>query len=200
MERIGGAGDVPRTGRNPSPKKGYDMGNYICPLQQQFIRKKFINMALITSGKSFLRDLDKAGALAVYTPLEGGAEGRYQRRLRAAGYLPFSITARGLGDVAAYLTDVHGVRPPHLGKKTIGQEAAVGQVTFVPPMVSYQLAHLPPTAKGLALWIIEGFVLSRQELGYLVGLAQQEPKLQIIVELGGDRNFRWTPLADQLAN
>ncbi|NEN99315.1 MAG: NAD(P)H-quinone oxidoreductase subunit N, partial [Moorea sp. SIO3I7] len=29
-------------------------------------------MALITTGKSFIRALEKSGALAVYAPLEGG--------------------------------------------------------------------------------------------------------------------------------
>ncbi len=72
-------------------------------------------MALFTTGKSFIRDLEKSGALGLYVPLEGGFEGRYQRRLRAAGYLTVHITARGLGDLGAYLMGVHGVRPPHLG-------------------------------------------------------------------------------------
>ena len=85
-------------------------------------------MPLLITGKSFIRDLEKAGALGVYVPLEGGIEGRYQRRVRSAGYQTINLTARGLGDLAAYLTTVHGVRPPHLGKKTIGQDAAVGQV------------------------------------------------------------------------
>ena len=43
-------------------------------------------MPLITTGKSFIRALEKAGALGLYMPLEGGSEGRYQRRLRAYGY------------------------------------------------------------------------------------------------------------------
>ena len=37
-------------------------------------------MPLITTGKPFIRDLEQAGALGVYAPLEGGYEGRYQRR------------------------------------------------------------------------------------------------------------------------
>lgn len=74
-------------------------------------------MALITTGNTLIRDLEKNGALGVYVPLEGGFEGRYRRRLRAAGYITLHITARGLGDLAAYLTGVHGVRPPHLGQK-----------------------------------------------------------------------------------
>ena len=74
-------------------------------------------MALLTTGKPFIRDLEQYGALGVYAPLEGGYEGRYQRRLRATGYNVLHITARGLGDLSAYLTGIHGVRPPHLGKK-----------------------------------------------------------------------------------
>lgn len=85
-------------------------------------------MALITTGKSFIRALERVGALSLYVPLEGGAEGRYQRRLRTYGYHTINLTARGLGDPAAYLTSFHGVRPPHLGKKDIGQNAAVGDI------------------------------------------------------------------------
>jgi NAD(P)H-quinone oxidoreductase subunit N len=153
-------------------------------------------MTLIITGKSFLRSLEKSGALGVYAPLEGGFEGRYQRRLRGAGYKSLSITARGLGDLSAYLTDVHGVRPPHLGKKNIGQEGAVGPVNYVPGIASYQLASLPPKCKGLVLWIIEGFVLSRSEKQYLINLTKVEPRLKIVLELGGDRYFRFSPLAD----
>ncbi len=105
-------------------------------------------MALFTTGKSFIRDLEKLGALGLYVPLEGGFEGRYQRRLRAAGYLTVHITARGPGDLGAYLMGVHGVRPPHLGQKNIGQDAAVGSVYYVPPIASYQLETLPPKSKG----------------------------------------------------
>ena len=146
-------------------------------------------MALITTGKSFIRDLEQSGSLALYVPLEGGFEGRYQRRLRATGYASLSISARGLGDLAAYLTGVHGVRPPHLGKKDI-------RVYYLPPVVSYQLEHLPPKSKGLVLWILEGSVLSRQEVEYLTTLPKQEPRVKVVVEVGGDRYFRWTPLKD----
>ncbi|MEL4898355.1 NAD(P)H-quinone oxidoreductase subunit N [Crocosphaera sp. Alani8] len=153
-------------------------------------------MALLTTGKGFVRALEKSGALGVYAPLEGGYEGRYQRRLRTNGYDSFSLSARGLGDVSAYLMGVHGVRPPHLGKKNIGQDAAVGDVYFVQPMAAYQLESLPASSKGLVLWIIEGYILSKAELEYLVGLPQQEPRLKVVVELGGERYFRWQPLED----
>jgi len=153
-------------------------------------------MALLTTGKSFIKDLEQSGALALYVPLEGGFEGRYRRRVRAAGYTSLSITARGLGDLAAYLTEVHGVRPPHLGKKNIGKTAAVGEVYYVPPILNYQLEHLPPKSKGLVLWIIEGNILSRQEVEYLTTLPQQESRVKVAVEMGGDRIFRWTPLKD----
>jgi NAD(P)H-quinone oxidoreductase subunit N len=149
-------------------------------------------MALIATGSSFIRDLEQSGSLAMYVPLEGGFEGRYQRRLRAVGYSSLSITARGLGDMAAYLTGVHGVRPPHLGKKDI-------RVYYLPPVVGYQLEHLPPKSKGLVLWIIEGSILSRQEVEYLTTLPKQEPRVKVAVEMGGDRYFRWTPLTDTLS-
>ena len=156
-------------------------------------------MPLITTGKSFIRALEKNGALGLYMPLEGGAEGRYQRRLRAYGYQTVNITARGLGDLAAYLTRIHGVRPPHLGKKTIGQDASVGDIYFVPPIATYELSTLADGVKGLALWIIEGQILSRQEIQYLVDLTKEEPKIKVILELGGDRYVNWKPLAETLA-
>ena len=154
-------------------------------------------MALITTGKQLIRDLE-SGALGVYVPPEGGYEGRYQRRLRTAGYITLHITARGLGDLSAYLTGVHGVRPPHLGKKSIGQGAAVGYVYYVPPIVTYQLEQLPPKSKGLVLWIIEGHILSNEELEYLTNLPQLEPRVRVIIERGGDRAFRWTSLEKTL--
>ena len=155
-------------------------------------------MALITTGRGMIRDLEKSGSLAVYVPLEGGFEGRYQRRLRASGYVSHNITARGLGDLAMYLTGVHGVRPPHLGKKTVGNDPAVGYVYYVTPMLSHKLDNLPPKAKGLVLWILEGQILSSQEIEYLTVLPKLEPRVKVVVEMGGDRYFRWTPLQDTL--
>lgn len=155
-------------------------------------------MALITTGNGLIRDLEKFGALGVYVPLEGGFEGRYRRRLRAAGYVALNMTAKGLGDVAAYLTRVHGVRPPHLGKKSTSTGAAVGYVYYVPPIVSYQLEQLPPKSKGLVLWIIEGNILSDQEVEFLATLPSLEPRVKVVIERGGDRYFRWTPLQKTL--
>ena len=53
-------------------------------------------MALLTTGKPFIKQLEQVGALATYAPLEGGFEGRYIRRLRSTGYECLSLTARGL--------------------------------------------------------------------------------------------------------
>lgn len=156
-------------------------------------------MALIATGKSFIRDLEQSGALALYVPLEGGFEGRYRRRLRAAGYTTLCLSAKGLGDLAAYLTGVHGVRPPHLGKKTIGNTAAVGEVQYIPPIMNYQLEQLSPKSKGLVLWIIEGNILSNQEIAYLTTLPQQQKRVKVAVEIEGDRTFRWKPLKEVLA-
>lgn len=154
-------------------------------------------MALLETGKKWIRDMEKSGALGLYVPPEGGFEGRYQRRLRAAGYTSLSLSARGLGDLAAYLKGVHGVRPPHLGKKDYG-EGSVGPIYYLPPIVDSQLAHLPPKSKGLLLWIIDGKVLSRQEIEYLTVLPSLEPRVKVAVELGSDRSFRWMPLKDSL--
>jgi NAD(P)H-quinone oxidoreductase subunit N len=155
-------------------------------------------MALITSGNQLIRDLENSGALGVYVPLEGGFEGRYRRRIRARGYVSITMTARGLGDLAMYLTGVHGVRPPHLGKKSAASGAAVGYTYFVPPILTYQLEQLPSTSRGLLVWIIEGNILSNEEIEYLASLPELDPRLKIVVELGGDRTFRWTPLRKAL--
>ena len=145
-------------------------------------------MPLITTGKPFIRDLEQAGSLGVYAPLEGGYEGRFQRRLRATGYESMRISARGLGDLSTYLTGVHGVRPPHLGKKEI-------RTYYIPPILDTYLAHLRPTSKGLVLWIVDGQVLSSQELAYLTELPSIDPRIKVVIELGGDREFRWVQLA-----
>ncbi len=156
-------------------------------------------MALITTGGKLVKDLETNGALAVYVPLEGGGEGRYRRRIRSRGYTALTITARGLGDLAMYLMGVHGVRPAHLGKKSATSDPAVGDVYFLPPIVTTQIENLPPNGKGFLLWIMEGYVLSSQELSYLAALTQQEPRLKIVVEMGGDRVFRWEPLKGAIA-
>ncbi len=155
-------------------------------------------MALITTGKKFIRDLETAGALGLYVPLEGGHEGRYQRRVRASGYGMLNITAKGLGDLSSYLLGVHGVRPPHLGKKDIGTGAAVGYVYYIPPVAKYHLEQLPPRSKGLVLWMLEGSVLSRQELEFLINLPTIEPRIKVAIEMGGDRSFSWKPLKNVL--
>jgi NAD(P)H-quinone oxidoreductase subunit N len=155
-------------------------------------------MALLTTGKKFIRDLEKSGALAAYVPLEGGFEGRYQRRLRAAGYESLSIAARGLGDISAYLTGIHGVRPPHLGKKSTSSGAAVGYVYYIPPIATYRLENLAAGKKGLVLWILEGTILTRQERQYLAALPKMEPRIKVVLECGGERYFRWTPLEEAI--
>lgn len=148
-------------------------------------------MALIAFGNQLVKDLEKSGALGVYAPLEGGFEGRYQRRLRAAGYTSLRISARGLGDLSAYLMEIHGVRPAHVGKKEI-------RTYYVPPVIGYQLDQLPTHSKGFVLWVIEGYMLSRQELEYLADLPKQDSRIKIVVEMGGDRSFRWTSLEESI--
>ncbi|ERT04107.1 NAD(P)H-quinone oxidoreductase subunit N [Lyngbya aestuarii BL J] len=155
-------------------------------------------MALITTGGKFIRDLETQGALALYIPLEGGMEGRYRRRLRAAGYTTYTLSVRGLGDLSAYLTGVHGVRPPHLGKKSSGNDAAVGNVYYVPPILNYQLEQIPAKSKGLVLWMIEGHILSSQEVEFLTQLPSLEPRVKIAIEMGGERYFRYQPLKETL--
>ena len=53
-------------------------------------------------------------------------------------------------------------------------------------LATYELSSLPADAKGLAIWIIEGQILSRQEIQYLIDLTKEEPKLKIVLEMGGE--------------
>ncbi|AFY74920.1 NADH-quinone oxidoreductase cyanobacterial subunit N [Synechococcus sp. PCC 7502] len=148
-------------------------------------------MALI-AGNKIVNDLEAAGALAMYVPPEGGYEGRYQRRVRNAGYDILSITARGLGDVSSFLTGVHGVRPSHLGKKAI--------VTyFLPPKIQYRLASLPPNSKGLVVWLGEGKFLTRQELEVISQIPAKFKNVKVVIELGSAREVIWSPLVQAIA-
>jgi NAD(P)H-quinone oxidoreductase subunit N len=65
--------------------------------------------------------------------------------------------------------------------------------------VNYQLEHLPPKSKGLVLWMLEGMILSRQEVEYLTALPKQEPRVKVALEIGGDRFFNWKPLKESLS-
>lgn len=59
----------------------------------------------------WLTDVEKHKALAIYTPHEGGYEGRYLTRLRYQGYQFMDLSARGLGDPETTLTKIHSVCP-----------------------------------------------------------------------------------------
>lgn len=148
-------------------------------------------MPLIT-GNKIVKDLEKAGALAMLVPPEGGYEGRYLRRLRGAGYDILYISARGLGDVSSYLTAVHGVRPSHLGKTQI-------RTYFLPPMVNYRLSCLHPKSKGLVVWLVEGKFLSKTELEVLNQLPSRDARVKVVIEVGSGREVTWQPLNQAIA-
>lgn len=59
----------------------------------------------------WLSDVEEHKAIAIYTPHEGGYEGRYLNRLRYQGYYFLDLTARGLGDPETTLTKIHPVCP-----------------------------------------------------------------------------------------
>ena len=99
--------------------------------------------------------------------------------MRAAGYQAQMTSARGLGDPEAYLLQLHGVRPPHLGHQSVGRGAAVGEVQRVMP----QLGSLLEGSKPILLWLIEGQVLSSAELASLLSLCRKEPRLKMVVEM-----------------
>jgi NAD(P)H-quinone oxidoreductase subunit N len=147
-------------------------------------------MPLLLTGRGFRRDLESVGALALYAPLEGGAETRLLRRMRAVGYHTQLSTCRGLGDPESFLLGLHGVRPPHLGHQRVGREAAVGDVQLVMPQLGPALASDRP----VLLWLLEGQVLSAAERRSLVALCLREKNLFMVVEMGGARALRWSPL------
>ena len=132
--------------------------------------------------------------MAVHAPLEGGAETRLLRRLRASGYRTQLTSARGLGDPEVFLFQKHGVRPPHLGHQSVGRGAAVGEVQEVMP----QLGEALLGEKPVVLWLLEGQVLSRSELLSLCDICRREPRLKVVVEMGGARSLRWQPMTQLL--
>lgn len=125
----------------------------------------------------WLSDVEEHKALAIYSPHEGGYEGRYLNRLRYQGYHFLDLSARGLGDPETTLTKIHPVCPAHLGKQPIAR-------WYFPPEVDYRLAALPPNSKGLVVWIIEAKVLSKAELQFLALLPTLRPKVRVIAECG----------------
>nr|GEZ97559.1 NAD(P)H-quinone oxidoreductase subunit N, chloroplastic [Tanacetum cinerariifolium] len=137
----------------------------------------------------WLDDVEEHKAIAIYSPHEGGYEGRYLNRLRYQGYKFLDLSARGLGDPETTLTKLHPVCPPHVGKQPIAR-------WYFPPEVDYRLSLLPPDAKGLVVWILEAKVLSKAELQFLALLPTLRPKVRVIAECGNWRKFVWTPLKD----
>ena len=149
-------------------------------------------MPILLSGKVFQKALEASGCIAIYVPLEGGSETRLLRRLRAVGYQTQIISARGLGDPEAFLMQLHGVRPPHLGHQSVGRNGAVGEAQQVIPQLNEMLSANNP----LVLWLLEGHVLSPSELIALNDLCKRESRLKIVVEMGGARSLKWRPMKD----
>ena len=149
-------------------------------------------MPLLLSGRTFRRDLERSKVLALYAPLEGGAETRLLRRMRACGYHTELSSVRGLGDPEVFLLGLHGIRPPHLGHQRVGKEAAVGEVQMVMPQLGPALSGPNP----VLIWLLEGQVLSAAERSSLLALCEREPRLHFVLEMGVARKLRWQPLAD----
>ena len=68
----------------------------------------------------------------------------------------------------------------------------MGEVQRVMPMLGSLLDGDSP----VVLWLLEGQVLSTAEISSLVALTQREPRLKLVVEMGGSRELRWQPLAE----
>tara|TARA_Y100001968_G_scaffold144923_1_gene132349 strand:+ start:263 stop:724 length:462 start_codon:yes stop_codon:yes gene_type:complete len=152
-------------------------------------------MPLLLSGRKFRRDLEASGCLAIFTPLEGGAETRLLRRLRASGYRTQMTSVRGLGDPEVFLLQLHGIRPPHLGHQNIGRNGALGEVQQVIPQINEFLMENSP----VVLWLLEGQVLSQSELLTLNNICKREPRLKIVIEMGGSRTLKWKAITDMVS-
>jgi len=50
------------------------------------------------------------------------------------------------------------------------------------------------------LWLLEGQVLSQDELESLITICTKDNKLQIVIEMGGSRKLEWRPLNDYILN
>jgi NAD(P)H-quinone oxidoreductase subunit N len=59
-----------------------------------------------------------------------------------------------------------------------------------------QLGPLLEGSQPMLLWLLEGQVLSSTELAALVSLTRREPRLRVVVEMGGARGLRWQPLVE----
>ena len=154
-------------------------------------------MPLLLSGQKFYDDLSRYGALAIFSPLEGGYETRLLRRMRARGFKTFITSARGLGDPEVFLFKLHGVRAPHLGHQNIGRNGALGEVQQVIP----QAAELfNENDKKKLLWLLEGQVLSQSELERLIQISQENAELKIVIEMGGSRKLKWESLQSYIKN
>ncbi|MEO1131955.1 MAG: NAD(P)H-quinone oxidoreductase subunit N, partial [Cyanobacteria bacterium J06639_1] len=92
----------------------------------------------------------------------------------------------------SYLTRTHGVRPAHVGKSE-------RRTYYFPPLIDQYAKTLPPDAKGLVFWLIEGHVFSQSELTYLTRLAASDARVRFVVEVESDRKLRWRPLAESAA-
>ncbi|KAK4746404.1 hypothetical protein SAY87_012716 [Trapa incisa] len=177
MARVGLGGSRSRPNRSHGVRCSVGIGD--------FIGGDLLKLDLA----QWLSDVEEHKALAIYTPHEGGYEGRYFTRLRYQGYYFLDLTARGLGDPETTLLKVHPVCPAHVGKQPIAR-------WYFPPEVDHRLNALPPDAKGLVVWIIEAKVLSKSELQFLALLPTLRPKVRVIVECGNWRKFMWRPLKE----
>ena len=154
-------------------------------------------MPLLLTGKKFHNDLKNNKCLAIFAPLEGGYETRLLRRMRAKGYKTYITSARGLGDPEVFLMKLHGIRPPHLGHQSVGKSSALGEVQQVIPQASELFNE---NDKNKLLWLLEGQVLSQDELESLMSICTKDNRLEIVIEMGGSRKLEWRPLNDYILN
>eukprot|EP00242_Pyramimonas_sp_CCMP2087_P006078 CAMPEP_0198198130 /NCGR_PEP_ID=MMETSP1445-20131203/1616_1 /TAXON_ID=36898 /ORGANISM="Pyramimonas sp., Strain CCMP2087" /LENGTH=251 /DNA_ID=CAMNT_0043867595 /DNA_START=64 /DNA_END=819 /DNA_ORIENTATION=- len=138
---------------------------------------------------TFMEALETYGSIGLYTVPEGGYEGRYILGCKRNGYQVLNVNARGLGDLEAYLTKVHGVRPAHLGKQPIARFYEPGLINMIQDV-------LPANKTKMLLWVQDCKVLSSNEVAYLTILAAENPNIRVVCEVGVDRVVSWKPLKD----
>ena len=100
-------------------------------------------MALIVTGKKFIREVESSGAVGVYIPLEGGFEGRYKRRIRnhhnhRAGPVEFGGAP---SYILAATEDAEDVEPETLQPVVIAEmETKIPSITVGEAVMQLELA------------------------------------------------------------
>lgn len=152
-------------------------------------------MPLLLSGRGFRRELESAGCMAVFAPSRVVLKRVCCADCAELGIArSFPLPAVWAIQRCFYSKTWHSSAPPR--HQSVGRGAAVGEVQEVMPLLGEAMLGTKP----VALWLLEGQVLSRSELSALCDLCRREPRLKVVVEMGGARSLRWQPMNELLNN